>query len=104
MTEIELVTQRQLVLDLKAKLQKVKETARVASGAAEAEKTASYECGVLETKTRLAEEVCRDYCAETWAEVLNRAGVPATFELRSAENIFFPKDIRENPAMLPPPE
>ena len=63
-----------MVLDLKAKLEKVKETTWVASEAAEAEKTASYERGVLDTETRLAEEVarvCRDYCTETWVEALN---------------------------------
>ena len=79
----------------------------MASKAVEAEKIASYERGVLDTVTRLAEEVagvCRDYCAETWVEALNRAGVPATFELRSAENIFFPEDIKENATMLPPLE
>ena len=73
-TEIEPATQRQLVLDLKAKLEKVKETTRVASEDAEDEKTASYERGVLDTETRLAEEVarvCRDYCTETWVEALN---------------------------------
>ena len=79
----------------------------MASEAAEAEKTTSYECGVIDTETRLAEEVagvCRDYYAETWVEALNQARVPATSELRSAKNIFFPEDIRENPAMLIPPE
>ena len=45
MTEIELATQRQLVLDLKAELQKVKEVARVASEVAKVEKITSYECG-----------------------------------------------------------
>ena len=53
---------------------------------------------VQETETQLAEEVagvCRDYCAETWAKTLNRAGVPANSELRRAESIFFPVDIRE---------
>ena len=40
----------------------------MASEAIKAEKIASYECGVLDTETRLDEEVvevCRDYCAET---------------------------------------
>ena len=93
-------------MDLKVELQKEKDAARVAREASEAEETTSYECGVLETETRLAEEVvgvCRDYCAETWVEALNRAGVPTDFELRSAENIFFPEDIREVSMMLPPP-
>ena len=48
-------------------------------------------------------EVCRDYCKEVWAEVLNRAGVPATSEWRLADNTFFPKDIREVPGALLPP-
>jgi len=106
MTEIELATQRQLVLDLKAELQKAKDATRVARKASEATETASYERGVLETKTRLVEEmagVCRDYCAETWVEALNWVRVPADSELRRAENIFFPEDIQEVPAMLPPP-
>ena len=96
MIEIELATQRQLVLDLKAELQKVKDAAQVAREATKATKIASYERGVMDTETQLAEElagVCRDYCAEAWAEALNRAGVPATSKLRSVENIFFPKNI-----------
>ena len=78
----------------------------MAREATEVAETASYERGVLDTEKRLIEEVagvCRDYCAEVWAEALNREGVPATFKLRSAENIFFPKDIREVPMTLPPP-
>ena len=78
----------------------------MAKEASEAAETTSYERGVLETETWLAEEVagvCRDYCVETWAEALNRVGLPADFELRSAENIFFPEDIREVPVTLPSP-
>ena len=74
LTEIELATQRQLVLDLKAELQKSKEAAWVAREVSKAAKTASYERGVKETEIRLADElaeVCRDYCKEVWAEVLN---------------------------------
>ena len=91
-----------MVLDLKAKLQKVKDATRVARNASEATETASYERGVQETKTWLA-GVCRNYCTEVWAKALNQAGVPADSELRSAENIFFLEDSREVPAMLPPP-
>ena len=74
----------------------------MAREAFEATETASYERGVQETETWLAEEVvgvCRDY----WAEVLNRVGVLATSELRSAKNIFFPEDIYEVPATPPTP-
>ena len=78
----------------------------MAKEASEAMETASYERGVLETETRLAEEmagVCRDYCVEIWVEALNWAGVPVDSELRRAENIFFLEDIREVPGTLPPP-
>ena len=94
------------VLSLKAELQKAKEAAKVAREAAKAAKEAAYEHGVEETKTRLAEEVtvvCRDYCTETYSEVLNRAGVPTNFELRKAENVYFSEDIREDPTAPPPP-
>ena len=78
----------------------------MAKEATEAAEMASYDRGVLDTKTQLAEEVaevCRDYYAEVWPEVLNRVGVPTSSELRSTENIFFPKDIREVPVTLPSP-
>ena len=68
----------------------------MAREAIEAVEIASYEHGVLDIETRLAEElagVCRDYCAEVWAKALNRVGVPATSKLRSVENIFFPENI-----------
>ena len=85
MIEIELATQRQLVLDLKAELQKAKDAARVAREVSEVAETTSYE----ETEARLVEKVvgvCR-------VEALNRARVPANSEFRRAENIFFPEDI-----------
>ena len=67
-TEIELATSRQLVLDLRAELQKV----------AEAERQASYTLDVEKTQARLTKElaeVCRDYCKVTWKEAFNLAGV-----------------------------
>ena len=64
LTEIELATQRQLVLKLKADLQKAKEATRAAKEVAEASEQAVYDCGVQETQTRLAVEVCRDFCKE----------------------------------------
>ena len=96
MTEIELTTQRQLVLDLKDELQKVKDAARVARVASEAVEMASYECGVQETEMQLTEEVagvCKDYYTMVWAEALNRVGVFTDSELRKAENTFFLEDI-----------
>ena len=95
-TEIDLATQRQLVLELKAELEKAKEEAQVAREASEAAEMASFECGVLDMEVQLAEEVarvCRDYCTEVWAKALNRTGVSANSELRKAKSIFFPEDI-----------
>ena len=48
--------------------------------------------------------MCRDYCAETLVEVLNRVGALADSKLRKAKNVFIPEDIREVPTMLPPSE
>ena len=63
--EIELATEKQQVVDLKAELNKAKEAAQLAKEALEAEKNASYLLGVEETQVRLAEElskVCKEYC------------------------------------------
>ena len=49
LTEIDLGTQRQLVIDLKVKLQKAKEVAQLAKEATEAEKQSSYLLNVEET-------------------------------------------------------
>ena len=52
---------------------------------------------MVETEDALRVEVpvvCRAYCAQTWEEALNRAGIDASFELRRPENIFFPPAIR----------
>ena len=99
-TEINLATEKQAVLDLKAQLQRAEGAAWVAREVAEATVKASYERGVLDTEVRLTEEVavvCRDYCTESWGVVMDRAGVPADSELRRVENIFFPEDIQEIP-------
>ena len=98
MIELNLATKKQKVLDLKAELQKLKDVARVAKEATEAIVNASYERGIANTETRLSEEVavvCRDYCTESWGVAMDWAGVPANSELRRAESIFFPVDIRE---------
>ena len=68
-TEIDLATQKKMVIDLQVELQKAKEEVQLAREAAEAEKKASYQLDVEETEIRLAEElseVCRDYCDVTW--------------------------------------
>lgn len=38
--------------------------------------------------------MCRIYCAQTWAEALNQAGVEASFELWKSETVFYPSAIR----------
>ena len=78
----------------------------MAKEAAKAVEAAAYERGVLETEARLTVEVtvvCRDYCTETNYQALDRAGVPADFDLTRADQVYYPEDIREDPIALPPP-
>ena len=52
-----------------------------------------YDVGVAETENALRAEVlavCHAYCAQTWEEALNQAGVKASSALRIAESIVFP--------------
>ena len=56
-----------------------------------------YDVGEVETEDAVRAEVptvCRTYCAQTWDEALNRAGVEASSELRKPEKIFYPPTIR----------
>ena len=72
----------------------------MAREAAEKAVAASYESGVKDIEIRLAEEVatvCREYITLSWGVALDRAAVPADFDLRKAENIFFPEEVREIP-------
>ena len=111
MTETNLATESQTVLDLKAALQKTvkevrlaKEEAQLVREAAEAKKKASYQLGAEETEARLSEElpeVCRDYCSISWAHALDAAGVLADLVLRLPEKVFFPPEIREIPEGAP---
>ena len=106
-TEINLAAEKQTVLNLKAELQKAKEAAQVAREVTEAAVNTSYKCGVLDTDTRLAEEVAivyRDYVMESWGVAMDQAGVPVDSELMRVESIFYPKDIREVPSKVPPVE
>ena len=94
------------VLDLKAKLQRAEEALKVAQEAAKAVETSAYERGVLETEARLTAEVtvvCRDYCAETYNQALDRAGVLADFNLRREDQVYYPEDLRENTTAPPLP-
>ena len=93
-------------MDLKAKLQKAEKALKVAQEAAKAAETSVYECGVLETEARLTVEVimvCREYCAETYNQALDRAGIPADSDLRRVDQVYYPEDLRENITALPPP-
>ena len=106
-TETNLDTKKQTVLDLKTALQKAREEARRAKEeaqlvreATEAEKKASYQLGAEETEAKLSEElpeVCRDYYSISWAHALNAAGVPADSALRLPEKVFFPPEIQKIP-------
>ena len=106
-SKAKLMTEKQMVLDLKAELSKVKEAARVAKEAAEAVVTSSYDRGVRDTEVRLIKEVatvCRDYITMSWGVALDRAAVPADSDLQKVENVFFPKDIHEIPDSVAPEE
>ena len=105
-TEIDLVTQKQMVIDLQVELQKAKEEVQLAREAAEAEKKVSYQLGVEETKIRLAEElseVCQDYCDVTWDKALTDAGIPTDSALRLPESIYYHPQICEIPSASSPP-
>ena len=66
-------------------------------------------------ETRLTAEVTavyKEYCAETYNQALDRAGIPADSDLRRVDQVYYPKDLRENTTVphpltalpLPPPE
>ena len=79
---------------LRAKVEKAKIEAEKARDEA---KQHGYDVGVAEIEDTLRAEVpavCRTYCAQTWEEALNRAGVEASSKLRRPENIYFPSAIR----------
>ena len=91
-TKIELTTLRQLVMELKANLQKAKEAAQLAKEATEVEKQASYLFGIKETQARLTKElaeVCKDYCNVICNEALNVARVPIDLAWRQPRSIYY---------------
>ena len=98
-TQLNLATEKAAVLDLQSKLQRVEEALKVAQEAAITAETSAYERGVLETERRLTAEVtvvCREYCAETYNQALNRVGIPADSDLRRTDEVYYPEDLREN--------
>ena len=77
----------------------------MAKKAAKVAEAVAYEHGLVETEAKLTTEVtvvCRDYCAETYYEALDRVGVHVDSDLRKADKVYYPEDIREDPTALPP--
>ena len=86
---------------LKDQAEKAKVEADKAKAEAKKEKDEAeqhgYDVGIAKSEDALKVEVptvCRAYCAQTWEEALNRAGVEASSKLRKSKNIFFPPAIR----------
>ena len=74
--------------------------------AAKAIETSAYKRGVLEMEARLTAEVtvvCREYCAETYNQALDRAGILVDFDLKRVDQMYYLEDLRENTAVPPPP-
>ena len=69
-----------------------------------------YDVGVAETEDAFRAKVpavCRAYCAQTWEEALNQAGVEASSGLRKPESIIFPLALQipkqaESAPLAPP--
>ena len=105
-TQLNLATEKVAVLDLQSKLLKAEEALKMAQEAAIAAETSAYERGVLETETRLTAEVtaiCRKYCAETYNQALDQAGIPVDSDLRRTDQVYYLEDLRENTTPPPPP-
>ena len=105
--EINLATEKQMVIELREELRKARETTQLFKEAAETEKQAAYALGVQETQSKLIEEfstVARDYCDISWSKVLDVAGIPADSSLRRPESIYYDPDICElsGPNSSPP--
>ena len=87
-TQLNLATEQAAILDLKTKLQKANEALKVAQKAATAAETSAYERGVLEMEARLTAKVtvvCREHCAKTYNQALDRAGIPTNSDLRRVD-------------------
>ena len=80
----------------KAKLQAEEDRVKAKNERDEVEQH-GYDVGVAETEDALRAEVlavCRAYCAQTWEEALNQAGVEASSELRRPESTIFPSALQ----------
>ena len=99
-TEINLATEKQLVMDLREELRKAREAVQLVKKAAEAEKQAAYTLRVEETQARLTKElsdVCKDYYSISWDKAFDATGVPVGSDLRWPESIYYNPEIRELP-------
>ena len=79
----------------KVKLQAEEDKVKAEKERDEAEQH-GYDVGVVETEDALRVEVpavCRAYCAQTWEEALNQAGVEVSSKLRKPESIIFPSAL-----------
>ena len=88
-------------MDLKAKLQKTKDAARVARDAVEAAVKAAYERGVMDLEKRLTEEVvvvCRDYCTESWGVAMDW---PCRLRAKEGRKRLLPRGYSGNPRVEP---
>ncbi|XP_065629008.1 uncharacterized protein LOC136067297 [Quercus suber] len=107
----QLAASKEQVLTLQKQLeevQKLRDQAEKAKAEAEKERDVAeqqgYNVGVAETEDTFRAEVpvvCREYCALTWQEALDRAGVESSSELRKPENIYFPPAIRASTPSTP---
>ena len=80
----------------KARLQAEEDKIKAEKKRDEAEQH-GYDVDVAETEDALWAEVpavCRAYCAQTWEEALNQAGVEASSGLRRPESIIFPSALQ----------
>ena len=96
--EINLATEKQLVMEFREELRKAREAVQLPKEAAEAEKQAAYTLGVEETQARLTKElstVCREYCGISWGKALDAAGIPVGSNLRRPESIYYDLEIHE---------
>ena len=106
-SEINLATEKQIVIELCEELRKAREAAQLLKEATEAEKQAAYALGVQETQSKLTKEfsaVARDYCDISWGQALDVVGIPADSNLRRPKSIYYDLDIRElsGPSSSPP--
>ena len=106
-SEINLATEKQMVIEFREELRKAREAAQLLKEATEAEKQAAYTLGVQETQSRLTEEfsaVARDYYDITWVKAFDVAGIPVDSSLRRPESIYYDPDICElsGPSSSPP--